>query len=628
MMDGGPFLRFGLSLLGRFELTGPDGVVDLPGKKLAALLAYLACTAPQPQSREKLSALLWGSHFDAQARQNLRQALFRLRRVLGQDALHGDGEFVSLNEAAILCDVGRFEALVREGSRDALSAAADLYRGRFIDDVSVGEEGWTEWLSGERERLQELALGAMVRLGEYELAAGRAEHALKAGQRAIALNNMREDAHRLIVQALADAGRKAEALKHYQDVVARLKLELNTEPDAATTSLVAELRSKPPPSRSPAVEIAKPTPEQPAPAVRSAGSERRQLTIMACNIVDSMALSVHLDPEDLRDLLTTFHWVIDDVVPRFDGFVAQYLSDGALVYFGYPVAHEHDAEQAVRAGVAILDAVGRLKAASGVTLQARAGVATGVVVVGEQLETDDMPRRGRRVAIGETPDLAARLQAVAPPGELVISAATRRLLRRMFDCRALAAIEVNGCRSRSRCGRCTARRPASAGSRRGARACWHRSSAGKKRSICCCAAGIRPETARAGSCCSRASPASASRASPKPCWSGSRASLMPVFAISAHPTIPTARFTRSLPGWNGPQASSPAATLAPGSTGCRRCSPVAKNLPRDVALIAELLGVPPDERFPAVAVSPQQKREMILTALFEQLDSAAAGAQS
>jgi DNA-binding SARP family transcriptional activator len=129
-IDGAPSARFGLSLLGRFELTGPDGVVDLPSKKLAGLLAFLACTAPQPQSREKLSALLWGSHFDAQAKQNLRQALFRLRKVLGQDALEGDGELVSLN-TAVLCDVGRFEALVREGSRDALSAAADLYRGRL-----------------------------------------------------------------------------------------------------------------------------------------------------------------------------------------------------------------------------------------------------------------------------------------------------------------------------------------------------------------------------------------------------------------------------------------------------------------------------------------------------------------
>src|SRR6185295_18432187 len=139
MIDAGPALTFDLALLGGFELTGPDGVVDLPGKKLAGLLAYLACAAPQPQPRERLSALLWGSHFDAQAKQNLRQALYRLRKVLGQDALGGDGEVVSLNAAAVLCDVSRFEALVRDGSRDALSAAADLYRGPLIDDVAIGE---------------------------------------------------------------------------------------------------------------------------------------------------------------------------------------------------------------------------------------------------------------------------------------------------------------------------------------------------------------------------------------------------------------------------------------------------------------------------------------------------------
>src|SRR5207253_4090298 len=125
--------------------------------------------------------------------------------------------------------------------RDALSAAVDLYRGRLTDDVTIGEEGWNEWLTGERERLLELALGALVGLGELELAAGRTEHALKAGQRAIALNDMREDAHRLILQALAATGRKAEALKHYEDLVALLERELSTEPDATTKSLVAAL---------------------------------------------------------------------------------------------------------------------------------------------------------------------------------------------------------------------------------------------------------------------------------------------------------------------------------------------------------------------------------------------------
>jgi len=263
------------------------------------------------------------------------------------------------------------------------------------------------------------------------------------------VNTLREDAHRLIVQALAATGRKAEALKHYQDLVALLKRELNTEPDAATRALAAKLRSAQPPGRSPAVgEIAAAArDDEPSPAavvrpVKSpASSERRQLTIVACNLVDLTALSARLDPEDMRDLIASFHKVIADVVARFDGFVAQYPGEGVLIYFGYPAAHEHDTEQAVRAGLAILDAVGTLKASPGVLLQARAGIATGVVVVGEPLGTGDTRQR---VAIGETPNLAARLQAVAAPGEVVIAASTRRLVGRMFDCRPLGAEEVKG----------------------------------------------------------------------------------------------------------------------------------------------------------------------------------------
>ena len=113
-----------------------------------------------------------------------------------------------------------------------------------------------------------------------------------------------------------------------------------------------------------------------------------------------MALSARLDPEHMRDLITAFHKAIDDVVSRFDGFVAQYFGDGVLVYFGYPAADEHDTEQAVRAGLAILDTVRTLKTGSDVPLQARVGIATGLVVVGEQLGTGDIAkaRRDRRDA--------------------------------------------------------------------------------------------------------------------------------------------------------------------------------------------------------------------------------------
>jgi TolB-like protein len=316
MMGSAPLPRFGLSLLGGFKLTGPDGAVDLPSKKLAGLLAYLACTAPRPQSREKLSALLWGSHFDAQAKQNLRQALFRLRKVLGEDALESVGEVVSLNAAVILCDVSRFEALVREGSRDALSAAADLYRGRLVDDISISEEHWSDWLTGERERLLELALGAVVRLGEQELAAGRADHALKAGQRASTLNNMREDAHRLIVRALSATGRKAEALKYYQDVVALLKRELNTEPDAATRSLVAEIRSAQQPGESPTVRETAP----PAPAPMMVAERPSMAVLPFRNMSGDPEQEYFADgvTEDIITALSRFHELV--VIARGSSF--------------------------------------------------------------------------------------------------------------------------------------------------------------------------------------------------------------------------------------------------------------------------------------------------------------------
>jgi TolB-like protein len=237
-----PTPTFQLSLLGRFELAGPDGAIDLTSKKLAALLAFLACTAPQAHGRDKLMTLLWGSHFDVQARQNLRQALTRLRRVLGEDTLISSGESVSLQPGVIACDVTQLEALLADGSRDALNEVVGCYRGRLLADIEIPEEAWTEWLAAERQRLEGLALDAMVKLGEQELGAGNHESARSAANRVIAISGLREDAHRLIMRVLAAGGRRADALKHYEDLTALLKRELSVEPDPSTRSLAAELR--------------------------------------------------------------------------------------------------------------------------------------------------------------------------------------------------------------------------------------------------------------------------------------------------------------------------------------------------------------------------------------------------
>lgn len=136
------------------------------------------------------------------------------------------------------------------------------------------------------------------------------------------------------------------------------------------------------------------------------GAERRQLTVMFCDLVGSTSLSARHDPEDMCDLIAAYRSSVTDAVARFDGFIARYLGDGVLVYFGYPQAHEDDAERAVRAALAATAAVNGLKVLAGVRLQAHVGIATGLVVVGELIEAGGLQERD---AIGETPNLAARL---------------------------------------------------------------------------------------------------------------------------------------------------------------------------------------------------------------------------
>src|SRR6266436_4249086 len=157
-------------------------------------------------------------------------------------------------------------------------------------------------------------------------------------------------------------------------------------------------------------------------------AERRQLTVMFCDLVGSTALSTRFDPEDFRELIGDYHRAVADMVGRFDGFVAKYMGDGVLIYFGYPHAHEDDAERAVRAGLAVIEAVGKLPARE--DLSVRLGIATGLAVVGDLIGEGAAQERG---VVGETPNLAARLQGLAAPSALIIGEATRRQIGGLFD---------------------------------------------------------------------------------------------------------------------------------------------------------------------------------------------------
>jgi class 3 adenylate cyclase/tetratricopeptide (TPR) repeat protein len=176
-------------------------------------------------------------------------------------------------------------------------------------------------------------------------------------------------------------------------------------------------------------------------ASAAADAERRQLTVMFCDLVGSTALSARLDPEDLRAVIGAYHRCVDAVIEKSGGFVAKYMGDGVLAYFGYPRADEHDAERAVRAGLALTEAVAGLDTAAGAPLQVRIGIATGLVVVG------DVIGRGaaqEQAVVGETPNLAARLQALTEPGTVMIAPSTRRLTGGLFDYEDLGAIEIKG----------------------------------------------------------------------------------------------------------------------------------------------------------------------------------------
>src|SRR5262249_11510501 len=211
------------------------------------------------------------------------------------------------------------------------------------------------------------------------------------------------------------------------------------QPAPVSASLSAETSQRPPAEEEPSPQVAPLSTEHRIPE-----AERRQLTVMFCDLVDSTKLSSQLDPEDYREVVREYHNVCSEVITRFDGHIAQLLGDGLLVYFGYPHAHEDDAQRAVRAGLGILDTMGDLNQSlqreKGIPLAIRIGIHTGLVVVGE------MGGGGRQeqLALGETPNVAARIQGLTAPNTVVISDATYRLIQGYFDYETLGVQTLRG----------------------------------------------------------------------------------------------------------------------------------------------------------------------------------------
>jgi class 3 adenylate cyclase/predicted ATPase len=347
-------------------------------------------------------------------------------------------------------------------------------------------------------------------------------------------------------------------------------------------------------------------------------AERRQLTVMFCDLVGSTALSARLDPEDLRGIIGAYHRCCTEVVERNGGFIAKYMGDGVLAYFGYPQAHEHDAERVVQAGLALVEAVPKLKTAAGVALQVRVGIATGLVVVGDLIGVGSAQEEA---VVGETPNLAARLQGIAEPNIVVIADSTRRLLGNLFELKDLGSRDLKGIVGPARAW--AALRASSVESRfealhtTGLTALvgreeeselllrrWSKAKTGEGQVVLV--------SGEAGIGKSRLTAALLERLATEP-YTRLRYFCSPQHTDSAlHPIIGQMERAAGLAHDEQSQARLDKldTVLAQTSTSIQ-----------DAALFAEMLSLPNDGRYPAIELTPQQRRQKTLDALVLQLEA-------
>ena len=343
-------------------------------------------------------------------------------------------------------------------------------------------------------------------------------------------------------------------------------------------------------------------------------AERRQVTVMFSDLVGSTALSARMDPEDLREVISTYQKCVAETVRRFGGFVAKFMGDGVLVYFGYPQAHEDDAERAVRAGLELVAAVSSLKTHA--ALQTRIGIGTGLVVVGDLIGSGASQEQA---IVGETPNLAARLQASAEPNSVVVAEGTRRLLGNLFELEDLGPQELKGISGPVRAW--TALRPATVESRFEAMHAtgltelvgrdeeldlllrrWSKAKSGEGQVVLL--------SGEAGIGKSRLTAALLERLAAEP-HTRLRSFCSPQHTDSAlYPIIGQMERAAGLARDDKPQTklNKLDAMLAQSSTSAQ-----------DAALFAEMLSLPNDGRYPALELTPQQRRQRTLEALVLQV---------
>jgi DNA-binding SARP family transcriptional activator/predicted ATPase len=439
--------KVNLALLGGFRLqTDPGEPIPLSTKKAGALLAYLALHPGKAQARPKLAALLWGDRTEVQARDSLRQALSLVRRALSHvdsSALMAHEDTISFEPTALTTDAILFGDLAAQEETESLEQAIALYGGELLDGFEVAAPEFEGWVTAERERFRELALEAMTRLLDHHLSMGAVEPGVRMAARLLAADPLQERVHRTLMELYCRQGRHGAALRQYRTCADLLAKELGIEPDATTKALRREILREWNQRQSTTscadaanhlgdIEIEPPaTPRAP---------ERRQVTVLVCDLARAGSLAARLDPEELQALIAAHQRCCSPIISRSGGAVGRFSGTEMLAYFGHPQANEHDVERAVRAGLALVEAAARLDVGSAGPLELRVGIATGPVVVGG-FQGNGADQQG---IIGEAAQLAGSLERVAAPNTVVIAASTRQLVGNLFDCDDLGRMALNG----------------------------------------------------------------------------------------------------------------------------------------------------------------------------------------
>jgi class 3 adenylate cyclase/DNA-binding SARP family transcriptional activator len=440
-----------LELLGGFRLqTNTEEPVPLPTKKAWALLAYLALHPSQGQSRAKLAALLWGDRSEAQARDSLRQALSLVQKALARaqvPKLVVQSGAITFRPSDLKIDALAFEHLVALPGQEHLEEAVGLYHGEFLEGLHVQAPEFESWATAERARFREKALETMAKLLDHYLVAGAVDRGIQIAARLLAADPLQERVHRVLMELYSRQGRHAAALRQYRTCVELLAKELSIEPDATTKALRRDIlrdwnRQKG--ETASGVHLGTPAGYldeiENEPPVPPRSLERRQVTVLVCDLAGMSAIAARVDPEELQALIAVYQHCCTPIISRFGGEVGKLSGAEMLVYFGYPQAHEHDVECAVHAGLNLVEAVQKLDVGRAGPLQLRVGIATGPVVVGDFVANG----ADQHSIVGEAAQLAGSLERVAASNTVMVAASTRQLVGNLFDCDDLGQMALDG----------------------------------------------------------------------------------------------------------------------------------------------------------------------------------------